>query len=294
MTKRLKQMRGAMQAWFHSWWKITKQHWKGIGIGGLIVLIMLIVLGYMFHWEWMGLSGYAPPNKEYQREKTLWDWLQLLIVPIILAIGGFWLNQIQKSREQKTTEQQEKLKRELAHDEQQEQLLQVYIDKISELLLKEHLRGSIPVDSKFPLNESVLQSEYDVRVVARARTLTVLSRLDGGRRKRSLLQFLYESGLLEKDEAIILLYGTDLREADLSRAYLSRAHLSGVDLSGAYLSETNLKDASLRFANLLGANLSRADLSGADLEGAINTTIEQLEQAKSLEGTTMPDGTKHS
>jgi uncharacterized protein YjbI with pentapeptide repeats len=51
-------------------------------------------------------------------------------------------------------------------------------------------------------------------------------------------------------------------------------------LSGADLRKTELEDA----------NLSGADLSGADLSGAKGVTEEQLAQAKSLKGATMPDG----
>ena len=41
-------------------------------------------------------------------------------------------------------------------------------------------------------------------------------------------------------------------------------------------------------------SLANADLSGANLEGAEGVTAEELEeQAKSLEGTTMPDGTEN-
>jgi uncharacterized protein HemX len=50
--------------------------------------------------------------------KTLWDWMQLLLIPVILAIGGFWLNQIQNERAQRTTQQQAELERELTRDNQ--------------------------------------------------------------------------------------------------------------------------------------------------------------------------------
>jgi hypothetical protein len=65
------------------------------------------------------------------------------------------------------------------------------------------------------------------------------------------------------------------------------------------LTVTNLSGATLReaqFCNawLGGVNLSGADLEGADLEGAKGITTEELvEQAKSLKGATMPDGSKH-
>jgi uncharacterized protein YjbI with pentapeptide repeats len=74
------------------------------------------------------------------------------------------------------------------------------------------------------------------------------------------------------------LANADLSEADLSEANLSRADLSEARLSGAYLS---------------GAYLSRADLSDAYLKGARGVTKEQLDQALSLEGAMMPDGSIH-
>jgi hypothetical protein len=51
--------------------------------------------------------------------------------------------------------------------------------------------------------------------VARARTLTVLQRLDG-RRKRSVLQFLTEGGLIDRSNPVIGLRGADLSGAALN------------------------------------------------------------------------------
>jgi len=61
--------------------------------------------------------------------KALWDWMELLIIPLVLAIGAFFLNQSERETE-----------RETAKDRQQEAALQAYIDNMSELLLKEKLR----------------------------------------------------------------------------------------------------------------------------------------------------------
>jgi uncharacterized protein YjbI with pentapeptide repeats len=107
----------------------------------------------------------------------------------------------------------------------------------------------------------------------------------------------------------------DLSRADLRRATLSRADLSGTRLSYAFLSDAKLDDTDLNDINLFhtdlskanleraelreadlggadlsGANLKGADLKGADLSGAKGVTNEQLRAARSLEGTTMPDG----
>jgi uncharacterized protein YjbI with pentapeptide repeats len=104
--------------------------------------------------------------------------------------------------------------------------------------------------------------------IARARTLTVLRGLDSSR-KASVIQFLHEAGLIDKDRCIINLKGADLRGADLSNADLSSATLDN--------------------ANLSGANFERAELSGIK-----KSTIEELEkQATSLKDAIMPDGSKH-
>ncbi len=276
--------------WLHSFWQEAK---KPLEVFGVIVvcvlgtaLVVLIVLAYIFKVNVSGLTG-----------KNLWDWLQLLIIPAVLVVGGFLLNFATGRTE-----------RGIALDKQREDALQAYIDSISELLLKEHL--------------SELKPEYDaVRNIARVRTLTVLPRLDG-KRKASVLQFLVESRLTVReikddsivDISIISLYKADLRGANLSEAFLILANLSNVDLRGADLSGADLSGANLEQANLGEADLSEAtlvlaklreadlrkadfrgaDLSEADLIGVIGISIEELEkQAKSIKGATMPDGTKH-
>ena len=124
-----------MASKFGKWRQAVKQHWVAIGVVGigLVVVVALIIFGYRL--DWTGFNGNSKSGK------TLWDWLQLLIIPVILAIGGFWLNQLQKSREEKTTEQwaenERKLaeqhaqtERDIAQDNQHEAALQEYINNI--------------------------------------------------------------------------------------------------------------------------------------------------------------------
>src|SRR5215208_2262451 len=95
------------------------------------------------------------------------------------------------------------------------------------------------------------------------------------------------------------LEGADLEGAFLGAAYLKGAYLKGGYLKGADLYRANLHGADLRGASLEGAYLREADLRGADLRGADLRGAEgvsegQLEvQAKTLEGTTMPNGLTH-
>jgi uncharacterized protein YjbI with pentapeptide repeats len=229
-----------------------------------IALITVIILGYYLNWAWTGLGPYTPPTKDsnFQRGKTLWDWLNLLgvlAIPLAVGFGTMWF-----------TAQQGKASNAENTDNQREAALQEYIDKISDLLLYQNLRESVPtlsIDSNLVLTGIEIKQDEEVRTIARSRTLTVLSRLDK-RRKRSVLQFLHESGLIEKNRCII-----NLSEADLSAADLSLANLEGADLKKANLREADLTAANLREANLREANLFKAtpfaaNLSGADLSKA--------------------------
>ncbi len=237
-----------------SWWQEIKKHWLAILVGViiLVVAIALIILGYRF--DWTGFNGNTKSGK------TLWDWMQLLFIPVVLAIAGFWFNHRERKAAELRTEADREIEqkradveREIALDNQRERALREYIDKISELLLEKDLRKSKPED--------------EVRTIARVRTLTVLPQLDS-KRKRSVIQFLAESNLIDKDNSIIDLSGADLSEADLGLANLSGADLSGANLQNSDLSFTNLRGADLRRASLKGANLISANLEEADLCGS--------------------------
>jgi hypothetical protein len=114
----------------------------------------------------------------------------------------------------------------------------------------------------------------------------------------------------------IVLRGAKLSEVDLSGANLRNADLRDADLSGAVLrkpdpvedpeedpeeEENEVKKAKnpdgshpegLLETDLSGADLTGADLTRADLTGAI-VTKEQLGTARSLQGATMTDGSRH-
>jgi hypothetical protein len=177
-------------------------------------------------------------------DKTLWDLLQLLIVPLVLVGIGLLFEMQQAEREERRAEAE----RELAEQRAQDEALQAYLDQMSSLLLNGELRAS--------------EEGSEVRTLARARTLTVLGRLNPSR-KTDVMQFLLEAELVQRVEGgrgpIITLIGANLSGADLSEA----------DLVGALLINANLINAG-------------------------GVTEEQLEeQAQTLEGTTMPDGSKH-
>lgn len=241
-----------------------------------------ILLGYTA--DWTGFNARSEPNIPstiFRPAKTLWDWIQLGIpafVTITAAFGVWWLNR----------------------DRMQEDRLQAYLDRMTNLLLEKNLPG---------LTKWSVESR-----VAQTLTLTVLRSLDS-KRKGEVLRFLYDSRLIDKNNLFhppsrrptdyvtsadlhdanpsisVLEFKIDskpdadlegeirkaeqedfkrnplisLANADLTNAKLRRSRMTDVDLSDADLSGADLNDATLFGANLSGATLFSANLSGANL-----------------------------
>jgi uncharacterized protein YjbI with pentapeptide repeats len=259
-----------MRARLRSWWQQIQKH-PFISTG--IIVALLVLLGFIFsayHFDWSG-TGFL--------NKTLWDWLQLLIIPLALAVIALVFQLANTRAERQIAKERYEQDQQISLDKQHEDLLQTYLDRMSELLLKEKLRSS--------------EINAEVRNVARVRTITVLTQLDT-RRIGYVFTFLDEAGLMSRtsNDNVMSLKEADLRgvnwsQADLTKADLRGANLSGANLRGANLSGANLRGANLSGANLIGtlfssvkgflsvrskvniADLSEADLSDADLRAAI-------------------------
>jgi uncharacterized protein YjbI with pentapeptide repeats len=266
----------------------------------LTVIIVLLAIGGASR----GWTGFA--------NRTVWEWLHLLgtlAIPVVVAVATAWF-----SSQQSTTQTQIEERR------AQDEALQAYLEQMSTLLLDKDLR--------FSTEDNATEDSKQARTLARARTLTVLGRLDPSR-KTAVMQFLVEAELVQSvyvggvyTQPIITLTGANLSganlsDADLSGANLSDANLSGANLHFARLDEANLYDADLSGANLSGAslintNLSYANLQNADLSivsmrnadlscanlsdasGVPPPTEEWLEGwSQTMEGATMPDGSVH-
>jgi hypothetical protein len=163
------------------------------------------------------------------------------LIGALVALGGvFTAQMVGIALDDRRTQRARELEAQRAH----EAALQNYFEQVGTLLIEQPLRRASPGDN--------------LSTVVRAQTLAVLEGLDPDR-KRILLQFLSESGLILRDKPVVSLYAANLMDADLS-----------------------------------GADLSEAWLSGTNLSGAKGITNEQLEQqAAYIHGAIMPDGTTH-
>ena len=162
--------------------------------------------------------------------KTPWDFIQLLLIPLVFAGVGYWFSFTQTQSNLQNSQKQYDTNLQIAIDQQRETELTTCLNDMEDLLLNKNLRGSKPGD--------------EVRVVARGDILTALWRMDGERRGL-LMQYLSDAGLIAKSRNTIII---DLKGADLSGADLREVDLNGVDLSetdlrGAMITGKQLKEA---------------------------------------------------
>ena len=177
-----------------------QKRWRVLWIALLVVVLVgfmfTIIGGYAFSWAWTGFG-----------DNKLWEWLNLLILPVTLALGANLVSMQQNRRGLQEGEAQHQTDLQIAEDTRQEETLDAYIDQVMQLLLEKNLRASGPGS--------------DIREVARIHTLTALRRLNTTR-QRILLQFLDEAGLVNQDNPLI-----NLSEIDLSGIQLSSTHSNG-------------------------------------------------------------------
>src|SRR5215213_1028450 len=157
----------------------------------------------------------AKKSRWGSRGITVKEWLELLIVPVVLALITVVFTWQQNAQQQKLETQRAEADRELADLRAQDEALQVYLDQMSDLLLEKNLRKS--------------KGGSEVRTLARARTLTVLGRLDEAH-KRSVAQFLVEAFLIQDKSCTVL----------PCKPVIS---LEGADLEGVYFGGTALETA---------------------------------------------------
>jgi hypothetical protein len=172
------------------------------------------------------------------------------LIAAVIALGGVVIAQMVRiPLDDRRTQEA----RDLEAQRAREAALQNYFEDVGELLIEKPLHRANPSDN--------------LSTVVRAQTLSVVEGLDPDR-KRILLLFLCESGLICRDKPV-------------------------VSLAAANLSNATLREADLRLATLNGTDLSSANLLKADLNEAVGLIDEQSAAAESLEDATVPDGQKY-
>lgn len=179
------------------------------------------------------------------KDKKLWDWLELLIVPALLTFLSFFI-----------TSNVNKKQQEIENQRYQQSVMREYLKDMTEL------SAQTPSPSKSTKNAGTLSS------VASARTLTALNELDK-ERKRDVMEFLSNSGLLQ--------------QIHLRRANLQGTDLSFLWLKDADMQNSNLKNTKFYAANIGGANLKYVVMDDADFRGAVYDKCTRVDNQSILE-----------
>lgn len=224
--------------------------WLGIAI----LLFAAVRRGYSHPWT--GFGQRPSLNAGVEAAKTLWDWLELLIVPLVLAAGAVL---IESSRRRADALE--------ARDKQAQAVLDDYFKCLTDLLVEQRLDSAIPARAA------------SARAVARTRTLSALRLLDG-KRKAALVQFLAEAGLIGSNPHV------ELNGADLSGAELSGANLAGCELRGVHFQDsvcvgTNFNDADLRASDFTRADWREVRARNARLDQVrfVGATLDRVDAA---------------
>jgi uncharacterized protein YjbI with pentapeptide repeats len=244
------------------WRPQGRVQWSTVAVAVVVTLGFLVYIGYGLQWTGFGPRRTGDSNLP---PKTLWEWLQLLIIPAMLALGVYLLNQRQRQHEVQIEQAQKEREETAAIQRAQDESLRAYLDQMSNLIVDREMR-------KKP-------DDPDLRRLAQARTLAILLGLDEDRKRRPL-KLIYELSLIMKEEPILNLKNAGLDTADLSEITLHDACLREVDLRLANLSGADLKGSDLREADLRGANLSNANLSDTVLAGANLLPYDETQPAK--------------
>ncbi|MFM6376109.1 MAG: pentapeptide repeat-containing protein [Microcystis panniformis] len=215
----------------------------------LFVLVSTLVLAIIFvlisNFKWSGFQ-----------KKSFWDWLQLLIVPLMLAFGAFYLNYASETRD-----------KQIAKEGEQQELLKDYFSKMQTLIVETKKSK----DSQSNPDRAPLLPEF--QPIAQALTLAVLDELDG-KRKGKIIIYLAKSGLINKDRPIIDLETANLQKLELNNNWTgSLIQITGADMTEAQINDINFANSNLARSNLSHATLKdvtfeNSDLSGVNLDGA--------------------------
>jgi uncharacterized protein YjbI with pentapeptide repeats len=207
-------------------------HWASLGF--LFTAVLIIILSLLSRYEWSGFQN-----------KRGWDWLALLIVPVVLAVAvNFVQNDI--AARQKDSDL----------SKAQEQALLEYFKNVKDIVQKD-IKGKDAKES----NKMRSLSEENKKLMT-SFTKAILSEINGDQ-KRQVIDFLYGQNLIRCDDICgKSIYEKNIENLiDLSEANFEKANLSRMKLLNLYLPNVNLNEADFTKSNLDGATFKGSSLN---------------------------------
>ena len=205
------------------------------------IFFILIIFGFVAYFAlspnppfWTGF-GESTVKSNIEPAKTLWDWLDLLIIPLAILLLGWSYKEFEKARLQKNEDERSR-----------NEALESFINVMTELIIDYNLTSP---------------SNHKAKAIAKTRINMTLSMIDGSR-KSQVLQFLYQSDLIDKNPILPLI------GADFNNSILDNIVLLNAEIKGAYFENASIQNANINNINLNSSNLTNINLSGSTVENA--------------------------
>jgi len=242
--------------------------------------------------DWTGFEAYAvqaDTTHTYYPAKTLWDWLQLLIVPAVLALGAIWFTREGQKAERQATE-----KREIADSEATDRRVAADSEATDRRVAADREATDKRVAADREATDKRVAADREA-AMERAKTEQALIRersrdlalqtyldrmteliLNNGLRKSTLEE--EEIRAIARIRTLTVLEQLDGERKAVVLKFLSEAGLIMGDkplvkLNGANLSETLIDNANLRNCNFKStvwrnASIARSDLASSNFYDA--------------------------
>jgi hypothetical protein len=240
-------------------------------ISKILFFLLIFIISFLIWRVFVIISNFKWSGFQ---KKSFWDWLQLLIVPLMLALGAFYLNSAADFRDYQ-----------IAQERKQQEVLTDYFSKMQGLIVETKKIKETSGYTKLHPKDEAARLLPEFRSTAQALTLSVLEQLDG-KRKGKVIIYLAESQLItanndnQSSRPEIKLDGANLQKLELKDQVFSYINIAGADMTSTELSDILISDSDLSRVNLTEAVLQdvtfkNSNLSGVNLDGAslTNTNI---------------------
>lgn len=177
--------------------------------------------------------GLQEKEEGKEKIKTLWDWLDLLIIPASIGLIGWLYKDYEKSKDEKK-EQENKYS----------EILESYFKAISDLITKENLLD--------------INNNNTSKKIARSRTILAIENLDG-ERKGQVLQFLFELDLIDTNKI-------DLLGANLANIQCDGIVLKNLTINGVHFGNSSFENSFLENCKFIACDFSNSTFLGASFQ----------------------------
>jgi uncharacterized protein YjbI with pentapeptide repeats len=207
----------------------------------IIIIIVIVFIGIIlyicYNIKALGFTDYYTPDGVFTRGKTLWDWLGLLIVPILLTVLAISVSDTLKKREI-----------EIGRLDNQNKVIQDYHLLVTKII-----------------------EQYDIKIISgpsksllRARTLAIISIINK-KQKAALMQFIVEAGLLQHNNLFLDLESFDLSGISWLPGNYEYINLNGTNMSNSFIQNCSFRESKLSSALLCNSILYEVAFTNSDL-----------------------------